>query len=45
MRPEIAFIVYGVHKEAWQDPMGTPFIDEQVVNSSSKRWWMRPPTR
>ncbi len=36
MRPEIAFIVYGVHKDGLQDPMRTPFIDEQVVNSSKQ---------
>ncbi|GAK61090.1 L-fucose isomerase-like protein [Candidatus Vecturithrix granuli] len=36
IRPEIAFIVYGVHKDGLRDPMGTPFIDEQVLNSSKQ---------
>ncbi|MBI2843406.1 MAG: hypothetical protein HYX78_08395 [Armatimonadetes bacterium] len=29
--PTAGFIVYGVHKDGLQDPMGTPFIDDQLV--------------
>ena len=28
------FIVYGVHKDGLQDPMGTPFIDDSLVAQS-----------
>jgi len=31
IRPKIAFVVYGVHKDGLVDPMGTPFIDDQLV--------------
>ena len=30
----VGFIVYGVHKDGLQDPMGTPFIDQEVVARS-----------
>ena len=36
MKPKIAFIVYGVHKDGLQDPMGTPFIDDNIVNRSKQ---------
>ena len=29
--PKIGFIVYGVHKDGLQDPMGAPFINEKVI--------------
>lgn len=29
--PRVGFIVYGVHKDGLQDPMGTPFIDDALV--------------
>ena len=29
--PKVGFIVYGVHKDGLQDPMGTPFIDDQLI--------------
>jgi L-arabinose isomerase len=29
--PKIGFIVYGVHKDGLNDPMGTPFIDDRVI--------------
>ncbi len=32
--PTAGFIVYGVHKDGLQDPMGRPFIDEGVVARS-----------
>ncbi len=28
VKPRIGFIVFGVHKDGLQDPMGAPFIDE-----------------
>jgi hypothetical protein len=34
--PKVGFIVYGVHKDGLEDPMGTPFIDEQLVQQSKK---------
>lgn len=36
IKPKIGFIVYGVHKDGLQDPMGTPFIDEKIVNNSKQ---------
>ena len=27
----IGFIVFGVHKDGLKDPMGTPFIDDALV--------------
>ncbi len=32
IRPKVAFIVYGVHKDGLLDPMGTPFIDEKLID-------------
>ncbi|MBD3308536.1 hypothetical protein GF339_19070 [candidate division KSB3 bacterium] len=29
--PKVGFIVYGVHKDGLQDPMGTPFIDDVII--------------
>ena len=29
--PKIGFIVYGVHKDGLNDPMGMPFIDEGLI--------------
>lgn len=29
--PKIGFIVYGVHKDGLNDPMGTPFIDDELI--------------
>ncbi len=34
LTPKVAFIVYGVHKDGLQDPMGAPFIDEALVARS-----------
>jgi len=31
IRPKVGFIVYGVHKDGLRDPLGTPFIDDQLV--------------
>ncbi|GAI82834.1 unnamed protein product, partial [marine sediment metagenome] len=29
--PKIGFIVYGVHKDGLNDPMGMPFIDDGLI--------------
>jgi len=34
--PTVGFIVYGVHKDGLQDPMGVPFIDDAIVAQSKK---------
>ncbi len=34
IKPKIAFIVYGVHKDGLQDPMGKPFIDDELIGKS-----------
>ena len=34
IKPKIGFIVFGVHKDGLKDPMGTPFIDESIVENS-----------
>jgi L-fucose isomerase-like protein len=31
VKPKVGFVVYGVHKDGLQDPMGQPFIDDAVV--------------
>jgi L-fucose isomerase-like protein len=36
IRPTTGFIVYGVHKDGLQDPMGQPFIDEAIVARSKQ---------
>ncbi len=33
-KPTAGFIVFGVHKNGLKDPMGTPFIDQGIVESS-----------
>jgi L-fucose isomerase-like protein len=34
LKPKIGFVVYGVHKAGLLDPMGTPFIDEKIIEKS-----------
>lgn len=34
--PKAGFIVYGVHKDGLKDPMGTPFIDDAIIDRSKK---------
>ncbi len=36
IQPTAGFIVYGVHKDGLQDPMGQPFIDDALVARSKK---------
>ncbi|MBN1670943.1 MAG: hypothetical protein JXR37_07915 [Kiritimatiellae bacterium] len=31
VKPKVGFIVYGVHKDGLEDPMGTPFVDDALV--------------
>jgi L-fucose isomerase-like protein len=35
-RAKVGFIVYGVHKDGLLDPMGTPFIDDQLIDKCKK---------
>jgi len=35
-KPKVGFVVYGVHKDGLQDPMGTPFIDSKLISQSKK---------
>lgn len=35
--PTVGFIVYGVHKDGLQDPMGVPFIDEAIIAHSKQK--------
>jgi hypothetical protein len=34
IEPTAGFIVYGIHKDGLKDPMGKPFIDEQIIERS-----------
>lgn len=34
IKSKVGFIVFGVHKDGLQDPMGTPFIDEELVENA-----------
>jgi L-fucose isomerase-like protein len=36
IQPTLGFIVYGVHKDGLQDPMGAPFIDDALVTASKQ---------
>jgi len=36
IKPKVGFIVYGVHKDGLQDPMGTSFIDGRLINKARK---------
>ena len=31
IKPKVGFVVYGVHKDGLLDPMGTPFVDDQII--------------
>jgi hypothetical protein len=33
---KIGFVVYGVHKDGLKDPMGTPFIDDAIVERAKQ---------
>jgi len=34
--PKVGFIVYGVHKDGLKDPMGTPFIDDVLIENAKQ---------
>ena len=36
IKAKVGFIVYGVHKDGLLDPMGTPFIDSEIVDRAKK---------
>jgi L-fucose isomerase-like protein len=36
IRCKVGFIVYGVHKDGLLDPMGTPFIDDNLVKKAKE---------
>jgi L-arabinose isomerase len=36
IKPKVGFIIYGVHKDGLLDPMGTPFIDDQLIQTAKK---------
>lgn len=36
IQPTVGFLVYGVHKDGLKDPMGDPFIDGSIVESSKQ---------
>ena len=36
IQPTIGFIVYGVHKDGLTDPMGTPFVNDALIEESKK---------
>jgi L-fucose isomerase-like protein len=36
IKAKVGFIVFGVHKDGLQDPMGTPFIDDKLVANAKK---------
>ena len=33
-RAKVGFIVYGVHKDGLKDPMGVPFVDDEIIARS-----------
>ncbi len=36
VHPKVGFVVFGVHKDGLQDPMGQPFIDERVIKNAKE---------
>ncbi len=36
IHPTAGFIVYGVHKDGLQDPLGVPFIDDRVISEAKQ---------
>jgi L-fucose isomerase-like protein len=36
IKSKVGFIVYGVHKDGLQDPLGQPFIDDTLVENAKK---------
>jgi L-fucose isomerase-like protein len=36
VKPKVAFIVYGVHKDGLRDPLGNEFIDHELIENAQK---------
>ena len=36
IKPKIGFVVFGVHKDGLLDPLGAPFIDEQLIANAKE---------
>ncbi|MCF7854508.1 MAG: hypothetical protein K9N51_06920 [Candidatus Pacebacteria bacterium] len=36
MKVKVGFVVYGVHKDGLEDPLGTPFIDDALVSGAQR---------
>jgi hypothetical protein len=36
IKPKVGFVVYGVHKDGLEDPMGQPFIDNSIIENAKK---------
>jgi L-arabinose isomerase len=36
-KPKVGFIVYGVHKDGLLDPVGTPFIDDKIIEDAKNK--------
>jgi hypothetical protein len=34
IKPTVGFVVFGVHKDGLKDPLGTPFIDQSLIDRS-----------
>ena len=37
IKPKAAFVVYGIHKDGLKDPMGKPFIDDELIEKSKAK--------
>ena len=36
IKPKVGFVVYGVHKDGLVDPLGTPFIDDKLIEKAKQ---------
>ena len=36
IKPKVGFIVYGIHKDGLVDPLGKPFIDDELIANAKK---------
>jgi L-fucose isomerase len=36
IKPKVGFVVYGVHKDGLLDPMGAPFIDDEIIENAKE---------
>lgn len=36
LKPRVAFVIYGVHKDGLLDPQGQPFVDQRVIDCARK---------